>query len=320
MKVIITDNDHANLNEEIAVFNENGVEYELKQCKTEDDLINECKGYSVFTNQYAPFTRRVIEALSPEIKQIVRYGVGVNNVDIEAATEFGVQVCNVPDYGMNEVADQAMAMMMALIRKVCLMNEYTKNEGWNYVRSIPISRIPGLTVGIFGIGRIGQTFAKRLSGFGVKVIACDIAYNIGDVVEIGSGVEIVDFETLLKESDILSIHTPFDESTKNVFNIEAFKKMKDSAYLINVSRGGIVNEDDLYTALIEKMLAGAALDVVLEEPMNPGSKLFALENFLISPHMAWYSEEAAKELKTKVAQEACRFIKGEPIWYPINKL
>lgn len=320
MKVIITDNDHANLNEEIAVFNENGVEYELKQCKTEDDLIKECKGYSVFTNQYAPFTRRVIEALSPEIKQIVRYGVGVNNVDIEAATEFGVQVCNVPDYGMNEVADQAMAMMMALIRKVCLMNEYTKNESWNYVRAIPISRIPGLTVGIFGIGRIGKTFAKRLSGFGVKVIACDIAYNIGDVVEIGSGIEIVDFETLLKESDILSIHTPFDESTKNVFNIEAFKKMKDSAYLVNVSRGGIVNEDDLYTALIEKMLAGAALDVVLEEPMNPGSKLFALENFLISPHMAWYSEEAAKELKTKVAQEACRFIKGDPIWYPINKL
>lgn len=320
MKVIITDNDHANLNEEIAVFNENGVEYELKQCKTEDDLINECKGYSVFTNQYAPFTRRVIEALSPEIKQIVRYGVGVNNVDVEAATEFGVQVCNVPDYGMNEVADQAMAMMMALIRKVCLMNEYTKNENWNYVRAIPISRIPGLTVGIFGIGRIGKTFAKRLSGFGVKVIACDIAYKIGEVVEIGSGVEIVDFDTLLKESDILSIHTPFDESTKNVFNIEAFKKMKDSAYLVNVSRGGIVNEDDLYTALIEKMLAGAALDVVLEEPMNPGNKLFALENFLISPHMAWYSEEAAKELKTKVAQEACRFIKGEPIWYPINKL
>ncbi|WP_010168559.1 C-terminal binding protein [Candidatus Epulonipiscium viviparus] len=320
MKVIITDNDHANLNEEIAVFNKNGVEYELKQCKTEDDLINQCKGYSVFTNQYAPFTRKVLEALSPEIKQIVRYGVGVNNVDVVAATEFGVQVCNVPDYGMNEVADQAVAMMMALIRKVCLMNEYTKNVKWDYVRAIPISRIPGLTVGIFGIGRIGKTFAKRLSGFGVKIIACDIAYEVGETVDIADGVKIVDFETLVKESDILSIHTPFDESTENVFNLDVFKKMKDSSYLINVSRGGIVNEDDLYTALVEKMIAGAALDVVLAEPMNPGNKLFALENFLISPHMAWYSEQSAKELKTKVAEEACRFVKGEAILYPINKL
>lgn len=315
MKVIITDNDHANLNEEEAVFNKNGVEYELKQCKTEDDLINQCKGYSVFTNQYAPFTRKVIEALSPEIKQIVRYGVGVNNVDLIAATEFGVQVCNVPDYGMNEVADQAVAMMMALIRKVCLMNDYTKNTKWDYVRAIPIHRIPGQTIGIFGIGRIGKTFAKRMSGFGVKLLACDPIYKIGEIVE---GAEIVDFNTLIEKSDIISVHTPFDETTKNAFNLDVLKKMKDSAYLINVSRGGIINEDDLYTALNEKMIAGAAIDVVLEEPMNPGNKLYNLENFLISPHMAWYSEEAARELKTKVAEEACRFVKGEEIYYPVN--
>ncbi|ONI38735.1 dehydrogenase [Candidatus Epulonipiscium fishelsonii] len=317
MKIIITDCDHANLDQEILVFNKCNAEYELKQCKTEEDLINQCKGYSIFINQYAPFTRKVIEALSPELKQVVRYGVGVNTIDLDAATEFGVQICNVPDYGMNEVADQAVGMMLALCRKIVLMNDYTKHEKWDYTKAIKVFRIPNQTVGIYGLGRIGKTFAKRMGGFGVKLIACDPIYKVGDVI---NGATIVDFDTLLKQSDVLSIHAPFDETTKHAFSLESIKKMKPTAFLINVSRGGIIEEEGLYTALTQNVIAGAALDVVEVEPMEVGSKLFALDNFIVSPHMAWYSEESALELKTKVAEEACRFLNNEQIHYPVNNI
>lgn len=316
MKIVISDCDHVNLLQEEAVFEKNGLSFDLKQCKTEQDLIDQCQEYSVFLNQYAPFTRKVFEHM-PNIKHIVRYGVGVNNVDLEAASEFGVQVSNVPDYGMNEVADQAVAMMMALVRKTDIMNDYTKYKDWNYAHAVPIMRIPGKTVGIFGLGRIGKTFAKRMSGFDVNLIGVDPRYKAGDVVD---GVKIVDFDTLLTDSDVLSIHSPFEPSTKHIFNIDTISKMKKTAYLINVSRGGIINEADLLTALEQKLIAGAAIDVVEQEPMPINSEIYKFDNFLITPHIAWYSEESALELKTKTAEEACRFAKGEEIWYAVNKL
>ncbi len=316
MRVVISDCDHANLNQEEAVFQSNDIKFDLKQCKTENDLIEQCQDYEVFVNQYAPFTRKVFENM-PNIKHIVRYGVGVNNIDMDAATEFGVQVSNVPDYGMNEVADQAVAFMMALVRKIVIMNDYTKNKEWEYSHAIPINRIPGQTIGIFGFGRIGRVFAKRMSGFDVKIIAHDSIHKVGTIID---GVEMVDFDTLVEKSDVISIHSPFDATTKHKFNIDVMKKMKDTAYLINVSRGGIINEDDLLVALKEKHIAGAAIDVVEVEPMNPGQELFKLDNFLVTPHIAWYSEESALELKRKVAEEASRFVKGEELSYPVNKI
>lgn len=316
MKILLTDCDHANLEQENAVFQENNLEFHREQCKTEDDLIEKAKGYGICMNQYAPFTRKVLEKLAPDLKLVVRYGVGVNNVDLEAATEFGVKICNVPDYGMNEVADQAVAFMMALTRKLAFMNHYTKEKDWDYTKAIPIYRLQEQTVGIFGMGRIGRTFAQRMSGFGMRRIGCDICYKTGDIVD---GVEMVDFETLLRESDILSIHSPLDDSTRNVFNLENMKKMKKTSYLVNVSRGGIINESDLYTILKEKHIAGAGIDVVAEEPMKPGAELFSLDNFLCTPHIAWYSEQSAKELKTKVAVQACKFAKGQELDYWVNK-
>ncbi|WP_409969281.1 C-terminal binding protein [Bengtsoniella intestinalis] len=280
MKIIISDCDHASMDQEKAVLAEAGIPFVQAACKTEDDLIANCAGYNVVLNQYAPFTRNVISKLAPDLKHIVRYGVGVNNVDLEAATEYGVQVCNVPDYGMNEVADQAVALMMALVRKVCLMNRFTKEEAWEYAKCLPVYRIPGSVVGIVGLGRIGQVFAKRMSGFDMERIAFDPAYEIGTFV---NGVEIVSFETLIERSDMISIHSPLIPETRDLFNLDTFKKMKDTAYVVNTARGGIINEADLLTALQEKMIAGAGLDVVDVEPMSPGHPLFAFENFLCTP-------------------------------------
>ncbi len=316
-KVVITDCDHENIDIEREILSEGNVEFELLQCKTEDDLIRECKGINGFINQYAPITERVLKEL-PDLKFVVRYGVGVNNVDIDAATKYGVQICNVPDYGMNEVADQALAMMLALTRKVVLMNEYTKKNKWDYQKSIPIYRHSCQTVGIIGLGRIGTSFAKKVHALGCRVIVYDPYYpNIKR--EVPDFVKFVALDELIKISDIISIHCPSDNAI-DLIGEKELKNMKNSAYLINVSRGGIVNEVALEKALSENWIAGAALDVVLEEPLALDSPLFKHENFICTPHMAWYSEEAALELKRKVAEETVRFAKGQTINYPINKL
>lgn len=317
MKIIVTDCDHENMIQEDEIFAKAGLSYTHLECIKEDDLIEQAKGGEIMMTQYGEFSRRVLEALSPELKHIIRYGVGVNTIDLEAATELGIQVSNVPDYGMNEVADQAMALLLALVRKVCYINKCTHNNTWTYTKAIPVYRIPGSTVGIVGLGRIGGTFTKRISGFDCRLIAYDTAYEVGMVKD---GVEMVDFDTLLRESDMISIHCPLTKETENLFDLAAFKKMKDTAYLVNTARGGIINETDLATALTEKMIAGAGLDVVDQEPLTAETKLFGFKNFLCTPHMAWYSEESSLELKRKVAEEAVRFATGVPVIYPVNHL
>lgn len=315
MKVIITDCDHANINIEKEILDKAGLEFVLKQCKTEEDLIEQCKDGNIFINQYAPITRKVMEAL-PNLKMVVRYGVGVNNVDVKAATDLGVQVCNVPDYGMNEVADQAIAMMMALVRKVVIMNKYTKEVKWDYIHSMPIRRNSTMTVGVVGLGRIGRNFAEKAHHLGFNVIGYDPYYKETEETKF---IVPSTIDEIIEKSDIISIHCPLD-GNRDLFNASAFKRMKNTAYIINVSRGGIINEKALDEALTNGEIAGAALDCVEFEPMMPGSPLFKHENLIVSPHMGWYSEEAASELKRKVAEESVRFAAGEAVHYPVNKL
>lgn len=319
MKIVISDNDHANQDIERAILAKAGLDFELKKCRTEDDVIEQCKGANIILNQYAPFTRRVIKALSPELKQIVRYGVGVNNVDLEAATEYGVQVCNVPDYGMNEVAEQALALTMDLCRKTSLMNKSVHEGRWDYIESIPIYRMADQSIGIMGLGRNGRAFAHKSRNIFGKVLGYDPFYkpNAKDGTDY---IEPVDLDRLLKESDVVVLHMPLTPETKNIIDKEALKKMKKSAYIVNVSRGGLINEADLEEALNKGEIAGAALDVTEQEPIDPKSPLLKHPNCLITPHMAWYSQEADAELKRKTAEEAVRFVKGEKLRNPVNKL
>lgn len=315
MKAIITDCDHENINIETAIFNKAGIPFELKQCRTEDDVINECKNAQALIVQYAHITKKVMENL-PELKMVVRYGVGVDTIDIPEATKRGIQVCNVPDYGMNEVADHALALMMAFTRKIVLMNDFTKNQKWDYVRSIPIHRASSQTVGVVGLGRIGRNFATKAHALGYNIIGFDPYYKESKETAF---IKALPLEEVIMQADIISLHIPAD-GNKNLFNKDVFKKMKKTAILLNVARGGIINEDDLYDALKSGEIGGAGIDCVANEPMNPGNKLFELDNYIATPHMAWYSEEAAQELKRKVAEEAVRFLKGEKVHYPINKL
>ncbi len=309
--IAITDCDHATINEELAVFQSQSIKCKLFQCKTETDLISSIADYPVVLNQYAPFTRQVFASL-PNLRLIVRYGVGVNNIDLEAANDHSVIVCNVPDYGTQEVAAHALALSLALLRKVSLLNESVHKAEWDYTKSIPIRRLKDLTFGIVGIGRIGSAYLEMIKPFGGRIITTEISNR-----STPKGVEMVTFETLLSESDIISIHTNL-ETSRNLFNLESFRQMKNSSYLINVSRGGIVNEKDLAYALREGLIAGAALDVIENEPIDKNSSLIDCPNLLLTPHVAWYSEEASSDLKTKTAEEAARFINNEPLKNIVN--
>lgn len=301
------------MREEQEVCARYGLEYRLFACRTEDDLIRDLAGYAAVVNQYAPFTERVFAAL-PELKMVVRYGVGVNNIDLEAATRHRVAVCNVPDYGVQEVAAHAFALMMALVRKVCAMDASVKRGEWEYARSIPIRRLKDMCFGVVGLGRIGTCFAEMLRPFGARVLGCEI--NPGRHAP--DFVERVDFETLLAECDVISIHCNL-ETARNLFDLAALRKMKPGAYLVNVSRGGIVNEDDLAYALNEGIIGGAGIDVAIAEPLPADSPLLCAKNILLTPHMAWYSEEASSDLKTKTAEEAARYLTGLPLLNQLNR-
>lgn len=318
IKVIISDCDHASIEIERSILDEAKVEFELQQNKTEEDVIQNCRQAVVILNQYAPFTEKVLASL-PSLKLIIRYGVGVNNIDLEAATKYGIQVCNVPDYGTHEVADHAVALMLALTRKIPLMNSHVKNGQWDYQKSIPIYRHREQTVGVVGLGRIGSAFAKKVHGLGMKVIAFDPSKKQKALAEDLQFVEFTSFNQLIQTSDIISIHCPSD-GAYHMFDKGVFKAMQSHSYLINVSRGGIIDEASLYEAIVNGEIAGAALDVSETEPIDSKSSLLQLDEVICTPHMAWYSEQAAQELKRKVAEEAVRYLEGHQVHYPVNSI
>lgn len=309
----ISDCDHAAMAEEEQVFAEAGFHLKLYQCHTEDDLIAKMADYEVIGNQYAPMTEKVFQHL-PKLKCVVRYGVGVDHIDLESATRHGVKVCNVPDYGIQEVALQALSLILSLHRKVVTMNLSVKSGKWNYEESIPIRRFSELTVGVIGVGRIGSMLTQMLRPLGCRILVCDPACPEKPIPD---GTEMTDMDTLLGSSDIISIHTPL-ETSRNMIARPQFEMMKSSALLVNVSRGGIVNEADLEEALRTGKIAGAAVDVLKKEPPAGKHPLFEFDNFLCTPHMAWYSEEASRDLKRKLAEEMVRAMNGQPLFYQLN--
>lgn len=313
--VAITDLDHSDIQIEQEVLAKFDIDPVWLNCRTEDDLIAQCRGFKALINQYAPFTERVFSAL-PGLRMVVRFGVGVDNIDLKAATKYNVQICNVPDYGTNEVADQAMALVLALSRKVINNFEDIRNGVWDYTRVKPIYRLSKQTVGIIGAGRIGTAFALRARAFGFKILVHDPAkFAAGRLQDF---MEHVEMDELLSQADIISIHCPLD-GNHDLINYTQLTRMKKNAFLVNVSRGGIVNEEALYRALKEGLIAGAACDVFKNEPLKKDNPLLSLDNFIATSHIAWYSEESCVDLERKVAEEAARGALGEDLLNVVNK-
>ena len=295
-KVVITDCDHGFIDEEKEAFERMGAELVLAQVKEEDDLIRVCKEADGLINQYARLTRRVLENL-PKCKVISRYGVGLDPVDLRAATDFGIIVANVPDYCIHEVADQTLSMILALIRKTAFFDQKVKSGQWDFRLGRPIHRIKGKTLGLIGSGRIGLEVAKRISAFGVRVITFDPYLQ-----KAPEGIELMDFDTVLKESDFISIHCPLNEATRHLIGEKEFQKMAKKPLLINTSRGPIIDEPALIQALARGQISGAGLDVLEKEPPDPQNPFLKMENVILSPHVGFYSEESIHELKRRAAE------------------
>ena len=304
-KVVITDCDHPSIEIEKEILSEINPEFILAYCHTEDEVIEAAKDADGIINQYVPITRRVIESLKG-CKVIARYGVGVDNIDVEAATEYGIIVANVPDYCVEEVSTHTIALILACARGITLLDRKRREKKWDFTLAKPLFRTKGKTLGLFGLGRIAKIVAQKASGFGFKIIAYD-PY----VSKVDSGIKLVEFSQLLSDSDFISIHSPLTNETRHSFGENELKKMKKTAYLINTARGPIVDGKALYKALENKWIAGAALDVMEKEPPDWENSLLKLDNLIITPHISFYSEESYIELKTKVAESVLSVLKGE---------
>jgi len=305
LKILITDCDHPSVEIEKEILSEIDSELLLAHCNTENEVIKVAQDADGIINQYAPITRRVIDSLK-KCKVIVRYGVGVDNIDIEAATEYGIIVANVPDFCIDEVSTHAMALILACARGIILLDSKIKEKKWDFTLAKPLFRTHGKILGLFGLGNIARAVAKKASGFGLKIIAYDPYISKAD-----HEIELVKFSKLLSVSDFISIHAPLTIETRHYFGENELKKIKKTAYLINTARGPIIDERALYLALEEKWIAGAALDVMEEEPPDWKNSLLKLDNLIITPHISFYSEESYVELKTKTAKTLLSVLKGE---------
>ncbi|MFB4165369.1 C-terminal binding protein [Alteribacillus sp. JSM 102045] len=315
-KVVITDYEFATLEPEEKVLQQADVEFVKAQCKTEEEVIEACKDADGIINQYAPITRKVIENLD-NCKVISRYGVGVNTIDINAATEKGIIVGNVTDYCMDEVSDHAFSLLLACARKVTQLNNEVKAGNWDFKVGVPMYRLRGRTLGLVSFGKIPQTLAVKAQAFGIKTVAYDPFVDQETAANLNT--ELVDLDELCRRSHFISVHAPLVEATRGMMSDHQFSLMKKEAFIINTARGPVIDEKALARALEKGEIAGAGLDVVEEEPIPSDSPLLKMDQVILNPHAAWYSEEAQQELKTKTAQNVAEVLNGKYPKYLVNQ-
>ena len=314
-RAVVTDADYPDVAQERAILQAVGAELIREHLTTEDDLIRALAGADVVLNQFSQLTARVIDSLDG-CRGIVRYGVGVDNVDVEAATRRGIHVCNVPDYGTDEVSDHAITLLLASARQLIPLARGVQEGIWSVEPIKPVGRLRGRTLGIIGLGRIGAMTAAKAQAFGIRVIAYDPLLPMHYFAERNVGRATLD--DLLQTSDYISIHAPLSDATRHLIDRRALGLMKPTAFLVNTARGGLVDGAALAQALREGQIAGTAIDVTEREPIPRDSPLLGLENCIITPHAAWYSDESSAALQRLAGEEAARLVLGQPPRCPVN--
>ncbi len=305
------------------MFKEAGVDVEIRQnfCTleaTEDEIIAAVGDADAAVTQatYQPFSRRVLSSL-PNLRLVSSVGVGYDQLDTDAATEFGILGANVPDFCLEEVSDHAMALILACTRRVVQLNHIIKTIGWKkqpdpYIGAEmwpKMSKLRGQTLGLIAFGRIPRALLPKAKGFGLRILAYD-PYLEDDVFR-EFDVERAGLDELLAESDIVSVHAPFNSETRHMIGAEQLKKMKPTACLVNTARGPIVDHEALHTALTEGVIAAAGFDVTEPEPINPENPLLKLDNFIVTGHSAHAYSSAHPGLMERPAEEVIRVINGE---------
>lgn len=279
-------------------------------------IIELCRGASgVLAGAIGPqFTAEVISSLD-SCRVIARYGVGFDNIDIETAKKKGICVTNVPDYCVDEVSDHAMALLLIFARKLHIGAAAAKTGDWSIGPLRPVHSLRGSVLGIVGIGRIGTALARKARAFGMKIVAFDPIAQEAAFRRIRAGK--VPLDDLLKVSDYVSLHAPLTPRTRGMIGKAQLERMKTEAVIINVARGGLINEEALAAALTSKRIRGAGLDVLAEEPPPKGHPLLALPSCIITPHKAWYSVSAQEKLRRGAASEVLRVLRGREPKYRV---
>lgn len=306
-KIVITECDHDSIAPEREVAQLSDIELVLAQARTKDEVIAAAADADGIVVQYATIDAEVLDAL-PRLKSIGRYGVGVDTVDVEAATSRGVAVSNVPDYGTEAVSDHAIALALSVGRGIARLDRGIRAGSADFVPITPLRLIGGRTFGVIGLGLIGRATARKARGLGYDVVATDARLEPGETID---GVRIMGLDELLSVSDVVSMHTPLTPETHHMISTDQLARMRSEAILVNTSRGGVIDTDALVAALTEGRIYGAGLDVHEQEPIPADHPLTAFDTVVLTPHIAWYAEESYFELKRRTVENVVRTVSGE---------
>jgi D-3-phosphoglycerate dehydrogenase len=324
IKVVVTDYIEPDLNwevKELSKYPQVEFRYFQLKFKKQEEILEKIGDANIVVVNMVPLTRDILKNLK-KCKLIIRHGIGYDNVDVAACNDLGITFANIPDYCVEEVAEQAVMLLFACGRKINLQKKVlidSANRGeWDFSDLYPIFKIREKTLGIIGCGRIGSTVLKMMRGVGMKVRVCDPYLSEERLAELNIVHE--DLDTIIKESDFISVHCLLNDETKEMFTYEQFKKMKPHMIFVNTARGGIVKTEDLIKALSDKVIAAAGIDVYTgKEPPSPDSPMFKMDNVILSPHISWYSEESGLSIRAKIIDDIKRHLNGESPRFIVTK-
>ncbi len=308
-KVFITDHGFTSLAPETGLLNANGFEVEAAKCTTEEEILSRGAYADALLVQWAPVTAKVIAGLK-KCRVIVRYGIGVDNVDLEAAKQHAIPVCNVPDYCINEVADHTFSLALALARQLTETNSRVKAGVWKIVPPRPMPAFADMLFATIGYGRIARAVLERTKPFGFTAAAYDPYITAKEMA--AAGIRALPLNELLATADIISLHLPLNEATRHLINEATISSMKKGAILVNTSRGGLVDTMALAAALEQQQIM-AGLDVFETEPLPETHPLRNCRHALLTSHTAWYSERSVPQLQYMAAEEALRALQGKTL-------
>ncbi len=319
MKVAVTDYTFDSLDVERAILEPIGCQVVGPYVKDEPgSLVTLVADADCVITQFAPIDARVIEAMG-RARAIVRYGIGVDNVDLDAARARGIPVCNVPDYCIDEVADHTVGLILALTRHFIAHRDRVRSGRWGSGAPLhALHALKSLTVGIVGFGRIGRAVAERLRPFRCMTIVADPIVAQDEIER--TGCLPVTFDQLLRTADVITLHCPSTPATRGMIDVDAFRKMKPGVLFINVARGDLVDTNALIEALQSGAVGGAGLDVCDPEPIPAGHPLLGMDNVILTPHVASASGPAVARLRTTAAETAARALRGEPLSNVVNRV